>query len=100
MQTYENSLLNCPLRSAPRQLIVMGTHWTKGMSNLLQSQMTDPVVIIESKVEAAYYAKVDKVRLGVFSMLFSMFYSANQRVAQRTFKCMVCEFFEQRLEVS
>ena len=57
MSAYAHELQERGNKVLPRQLMLLGSEWTVGMGEFMQ-YMSDPLVIIDSKLQAAAYGKV------------------------------------------
>ena len=59
MRSYAQVIMKAGLKEkTSQQIITMGSKWSYGISSLMNSYLTDPLVIIANKIEAALYVKV------------------------------------------
>ena len=63
MSLYLSVLRVQQKRSAPRQLLVFASEWSSAIGSFLRSYMTNQLVVITHKLEAAVYARVRQVRM-------------------------------------
>ena len=69
MECYARELKDQQDISAPRQKLIFAQRWSLGMESFVKRFMPDPVVLIDSKMEAAFYGKVKQVSENLIPMM-------------------------------